>query len=1191
MPPSRSPLLARILAVLTILAGGSAPAQTVPTIQAYVVLQEEPAAALAARRPTGRSLAGEAPRLRAHARALQSSQDALEPRLAALGARITGRFTRVAHAVRVRLPETRLADLAALPGVRAVHRARILSPHLATVVPFIGAPQLWQPAPGLPGADGRGVRIGIIDSGIDYLHAHFGGPGDPAEFTRNDPTRIEPGSFPTTKVVGGFDFAGDAYDAADERHDTPVPDPDPLDCAGNGHGTHVAGIASGLGVLTHGNTFAGDYATLADFTDFRIAPGVAPGAQLYALKVFGCSGSTALVTEALEWAADPNGDYDFSDRLDVVNLSLGGDFGSIDPEDTDVAAVNRLVELGAVVVCAAGNGDNVFYAVSSPGVASRAITVANSITRGDGPALEVTAPASVAGLYPMIEGALTPPLPRTNPVEGRLVQAQPNLACDSLANASDLAGNIALIDRGTCFFSTKILAAQAAGAVAVVMVNNLDADPIPMGGDSAGIRIPAVMISLADGNRLKARLDDDLRVRLDPSRTLDRPALVDTLADSSSRGPGSPDNGLKPDLAAPGTGIHSADSGSGTGGTTLSGTSMAAPVVAGAVALLRQRHPEWPPATLKAALMNTAKPMRSPEGDPYPESRTGAGRAQPALADRTPVTAAAHTADGAVGISFGALVLAAPHRESRQVLLTNHTAQTATYRVAFSHSVTQEGVRYQPSPATVTAPPHGTALVTLELIADPAQFTDTPDPTTLATVGAGTPLPRHFLYEASGQLEFLGTPDPATPGSSAPPDLHLPCYANVRAASDYRLTAAQVRLPDTASTQATPEFTLRFVGTQASDRLLPIVSAFQLGDTSPDKRLADPNRAASDLLAVGTATDHASAGSLEDSTVFFGIATAGPFTSPQPYLGQIFILVDVDGDTWEDYVVANGTGASTNTGGSEDTFMTVVYELNLLGRVSATNAVAYLNHYAADEAETAPFNNSVLVLPVPAAQLGLASGASAFRYQVITYATSGSVDRTGWIPFDPARPILDASFATPDGTPMNDDGLPLRVRVDREAAFADGVRLPRLLLLHHHGLRERRLEIATLDLGNDDTDADRMPDWWEQRHFGNLSRAGLGTDTDGDGAPDSHELDAGTNPTDPGSLFRLRSASRVSARNIAVRWSGPAGRTYALERTTDLANGSWTVVRDGIEATPPVNSLTDTNAPAPGPYFYRVRLE
>jgi hypothetical protein len=135
------------------------------------------------------------------------------------------------------------------------------------------------------------------------------------------------------------------------------------------------------------------------------------------------------------------------------------------------------------------------------------------------------------------------------------------------------------------------------------------------------------------------------------------------------------------------------------------------------------------------------------------------------------------------------------------------------------------------------------------------------------------------------------------------------------------------------------------------------------------------------------------------------------------------------------------------------------------------------------------------------------------------------------------------------------------------------------------------MEIVTLDLSNDDTDQDSLPDWWEQMIFGNLTTAGKNTDFDGDGAPDRHEFLAGTDPEDSQSALRMLSARRITGSKISVRWVGLAGQTYALERSTNLLEGFTQVVRDNIAGTPPSNTVTDTNAPGPGPFFYRVRLK
>jgi subtilisin family serine protease len=279
--------------------------------------------------------------------------------------------------------------LRAIPGVVDIHVVAPKARSSTRAVSFIGAPQFWSATGHLTG---NGVRIGIIDSGIDYTHATFGGPGTPEAFRSNDPTIIEVGTFPTEKIIAGYDFVGDAYDASG-RLGSPIPnpDPDPLDCAGDGadavrrisggHGTHVASIAAGYGVDAAGRTYRGLYSGSVSYADFLVAPGVAPGASLVALKVFGCRGTTTFLTRAIDYAIDPNGDGNTDDRLvDVLNISLGSPFGG--ESDPDVVAINRAVDAGVVVVVAAGDTGGTFYAINSPSSAVKAIAVGASVDAG-----------------------------------------------------------------------------------------------------------------------------------------------------------------------------------------------------------------------------------------------------------------------------------------------------------------------------------------------------------------------------------------------------------------------------------------------------------------------------------------------------------------------------------------------------------------------------------------------------------------------------------------------------------------------------------------------------------------------------------------------------------------------------------------------------------------------------------------
>jgi subtilisin family serine protease len=209
------------------------------------------------------------------------------------------------------------------------------------------------------GLTGRSVRVGIIDTGIDYTHKMFGGPGTPDAYTSNQPSVVTPGSFPTRRVVAGIDLVGTKYDAASdvEANRIPIPDGNPLD--EQGHGTHVAGTIAGVG------------------DDVNTYDGLAPEADLYAIKVFG-KGSTneAPIIAALEYAANPKGDLDLSDRLDVVNLSLGSDWGTRLGLYTEV--VKTFTRGGTLFVASAGNSGGQRYVVGSPSTADDAISVASS---------------------------------------------------------------------------------------------------------------------------------------------------------------------------------------------------------------------------------------------------------------------------------------------------------------------------------------------------------------------------------------------------------------------------------------------------------------------------------------------------------------------------------------------------------------------------------------------------------------------------------------------------------------------------------------------------------------------------------------------------------------------------------------------------------------------------------------------
>src|SRR5205823_6486000 len=227
----------------------------------------------------------------------------------------------------------------------------------------------------------------------DYIHRDFGGDGNYTGKTFTGAT------FPTSaKVAGGIDLAGDAYDpsSSDAATRTPKPDGDPMDCAG--HGSHVGGTIAGFGVKKDNTTYTGPYDGPFDPSVFSIGPGVAPEAKLFPIRVFGCGGATGLIAPAMEWALDPNKDGDFSDHMDVVNMSLGSDFGS--SNNVNTVAADNLAKAGCVVVASAGNSGDTYYITGSPASGNHVLSVAASVDALDfADALQVNAPASIANLY------------------------------------------------------------------------------------------------------------------------------------------------------------------------------------------------------------------------------------------------------------------------------------------------------------------------------------------------------------------------------------------------------------------------------------------------------------------------------------------------------------------------------------------------------------------------------------------------------------------------------------------------------------------------------------------------------------------------------------------------------------------------------------------------------------------------
>ena len=460
-------------------------------------------------------------------------------------------------------------DAAVLPRLakdRAILRIAPVANYeldLSETVPYIGGSAVQA-----EGYTGRGIKVAVLDSGIDYTHRNLGGPGtleayeaaygtstsDPRNTTRD-------GLFPTAKVVDGYDFVGEVWPAGPE-----MPDPDPIDF--EGHGTHVADIIAGAS---------------KDGTH----KGVAPGASLYAVKVCSavsssCSG-IALI-QGMEFSVNPNGDGRLNDRVDIINMSLGSNYGQ--PFDDDLAAaVDNATKLGVLTVASAGNGSDKPYVNGTPAAANTALSVAQTaVPSAFQPLMQITAPAGIVGTYPAVFQPWSAPL--TSAIEAPVQYgngAGGNLNGCAPFPAGSLAGKIVLVDRGACNFTLKVKnVGDAGGLIGIIgLIAPGDAFEGGDGGDRP-ITIPGYMITQAVANRLRSGLPNTV-VKFDPASGI---PLAGSMVGSSSRGPQHEDtHQIKPEIGAPGASV-SAIAGSGTGTGPFGGTSGAAPMVAGSAALL-----------------------------------------------------------------------------------------------------------------------------------------------------------------------------------------------------------------------------------------------------------------------------------------------------------------------------------------------------------------------------------------------------------------------------------------------------------------------------------------------------------------------------------------------------------------------------------------------------------------------------
>src|SRR5438046_50848 len=616
---------------------------------------------------------------------LRSQQDGLRGSIESLGGTVVASYQAAYNGIKVRIAHDRVKELAALPGVVAVRPLQLMKPDNVRGIPLIGTPAVWQSL----GLHGEGVKIAIIDTGIDYTHANFGGPGTAAAFAAafdNSTSPADPVLFgpAAPRIKGGIDLVGDDYDASaapflpDGKTPnpklTPHPDPNPLDC--NGHGSHVAGTAAGSGVTSAGTTYTGLYLDAPG--NFKIGPGVAPKADLYAVRVFGCAGKTDVVVDAIDWAVDND--------MDVINMSFGSTFGSKD--DPSAVASTNAAKAGVIVVASAGNAGPSPYVIGSPSTADGAISVAANDPWQALPGANITA----GGLTVPAINANGFALSGTSIYKIKVLTGANVLGCsvDAFGGPNSLPpGTIVVVNRGTCARVATAIYGQKAGAAAVVMVNNATSFPPfegpitsnPDTGEAFNVTIPFLGVKgpasgTTDGAKLRAVADDTATSVA--AAQLTNPNFTG-FASFTSGGPRGGDSGLKPDVTAPGVSIISTAMGTGNAGAALSGTSMSSPHVAGVAALTRQAHPAWKVEDIKAAIVNTG---RASGVLGYGTSLGGTGLVQPAGSTATRVVASTEGQKFGTSLNFGFAEFADRFRRTKEISLRNHGSSDAIFRVA-----------------------------------------------------------------------------------------------------------------------------------------------------------------------------------------------------------------------------------------------------------------------------------------------------------------------------------------------------------------------------------------------------------------------------------------------------------------------------------------------------------------------------
>jgi subtilisin family serine protease len=609
-------------------------------------------------------------------------------------ATVTGEHDLALNAVTVKLNGTSLATLRSAPGVvSAAYEVRYVP--LGTPVPARGSYSASDPDLSLIHATeawgsgtGAGIKVAIIDTGIDITNPCFSDTGYAAA------TQLGDKRFTNNKVIAARVFSNKANNqgyTAEALQD---------------HGTHVAGTVA---------CNDGTKATVDGVPIPYPLAGVAPDALLGNYNVFPGDEATGItdarsedILDALEAA--------YADGMDIANMSLGGDAHG--NQDLLTVAVDNLTAAGMVVAVAAGNSGPGTATAESPGSAQTALTAgASTVPHFVGTPVTIagnrTPFGAAAGDFATVSRTLTAPLG----VVAGSGAAGLDLACSALP-ANSLTGTIAVISRGSCDFSVKITNAQNAGAVAVLVVNNVAGGPSAMGTNGAPNQptIPAYMLGLSAGSTFAAA-NGKLATISAAQDYFQTPGDRNIMAGFSSAGPVDVSYRIKPDVVAPGVNVLSSvpafDCAVPPCFAFFQGTSMATPHLAGSAAVLLSAHPTWTPRDVISALVNTAERsvLRTTAGDAYVVDQKDSVQLQGGGLENLLRATRARLTLNPVSLSFGAVPRGSGQTLAQTITVTNHGSSSLILTPSIADAHTQTGVAFSVSSTRVTLAPGASTTV------------------------------------------------------------------------------------------------------------------------------------------------------------------------------------------------------------------------------------------------------------------------------------------------------------------------------------------------------------------------------------------------------------------------------------------------------------------------------------------------